>query len=437
MKNVVIIGGGPGGSALGCYLARAGIPATIFEAAEHPRRHVGGSMVPATNRIFAELDFLPVMERAGFVHKFGASWHPPNRHGTVFIEFSDVPHPGIDQDHTYHVDRGVFDQLLFEHAAGMGVEVHQKAPVRQVLMDHDRAVGVRVEIAGEVREVAADVVVDASGRRSVLGRQLGILEKDRQFDQFALHASFTGVRRAEGRRGHDGHIYFLPVERGWVWQVPITAERTSVGVVVDRKVFKTMGEDHEGWFGEMVHRSPDAAQAMRDAVRVSPFVREDDYSYHMTRFAGPGHLLIGDAARFVDPIFSSGVSVAMHSAKFAAEAIRAHFLDGVPEAEAFGRYHQRLKDACEVWYEFICMYYRLLPLFTLFVQDGRYRMQIFELLQGNVYDRGKVAVLDEMRRFIQAVENDKDHLMGPYLGNVQVVDVAHTSAGQGTDRLSR
>lgn len=425
LQNVVIIGGGPGGATLGCYLAQLGIRATLFEAAKHPRPHVGESMVPSTTRIFSEIGFLSTVEESGFVRKYGASWHPPSRHGEVFIEFREFPQEGVDQDHTYHVDRARFDHLLFQHAASLGVEVHENARVKEVLMDGDRACGVRVEIAGEVREVSADIVVDASGRRALLGRQLGLMEKDKQFDQFALHAWFTGVERSEHHRESDIHIYFLPVERGWVWQIPITEEITSIGVVVDRKVFRTMDGDLEGWFDEMVATSPDVASAMANAVRIRDFQREGDYSYRMRQFTGPGYVLIGDAARFVDPIFSSGVSVAMHSAKFAAEAIKAHFLDGAPADEVFPRYEKRIQRGCQIWYEFICSYYRLLPLFTLFIQDERYRLEILQLLQGDVYDREEVAVLDAMREFISSVENNENHLMRRYLGNVEMADVAH------------
>ena len=424
MKNVVIIGGGPGGATLGCYLARAGIRTTLYEAAAHPRPHVGESLVPSTTRIFEEIGFLSTMESAGFVHKYGASWHPPNRRGEVFIEFKEFPQAGIKQDHTYHVDRAKFDHLLFRHAAGLGVEVHENAAVKEVLMDQGKACGVRVDIAGQVREVAADVVVDASGRRAVLGRQLGLLEKDKQFDQFALHAWFTGVERGGCDRDSDIHIYFLPAERGWVWQIPITESGTeavtSIGVVVDRRIFKTMDHDLESWFDSMIQTSPDVARAMANAVRIRDFRREGDYSYSMRRFTGPGYLLIGDAARFVDPIFSSGVSVAMHSAKFAAEAICAHLLEDAPQAQVFERYQERLRAGCNVWYEFICSYYRLLPLFTLFIQDERYRLEILQLLQGDVYDRGEVAVLDEMRKFIAEVENNEEHLMHRYLGQVEM-----------------
>ncbi len=418
----MIIGGGPGGSALGCYLSKAGISNTIFESAIHPRAHVGESLVTSTTRIFKDIGFLATMEREGFVRKYGASWHPIKRNVELTIEFAEFPQEGVDQDYTYHVDRSRFDALLLKHASNLGSKVYQGTEVTEVLMDGDRARGVRVEVAGESIEVAAKVVVDASGRRAVLGRQLKLLDKDPQFDQFATHAWFENVARSTTGRNNDIHIYFLPVERGWVWQIPISETVTSVGVVVEKRDFlKVAGEaDLEAWFMQMVCSTPGGQQAMQGAVRINEFKREGDYSYRMRRFVGPGYMMIGDAARFVDPIFSSGVSVATHSAKFAAEAIRSVLLDGQPETPAFEAFETTLERGCNIWYEFICLYYRLLPLFTLFIQNPLYRMQVLRLLQGEVFDRTEAPVLDAMRDFIRAVESNEEHLMRPYLGNVDI-----------------
>jgi 1H-pyrrole-2-carbonyl-[peptidyl-carrier protein] chlorinase len=424
MQDVVIIGGGPGGAALGSYLSKAGISNTIFESAIHPRAHVGESLVTSTTRIFQDIGFLATMEREGFVRKYGASWHPIKRNAELTIEFAEFPQPGINQDYTYHVDRARFDALLLKHASELGSQVYQGTAVERVLMNGERACGVRVAVAGQTIDVPARLVVDASGRRAVLGRQLGLLEKDPQFDQFATHAWFEDVARSASGRPHDIHIYFLPIERGWAWQIPISNTITSVGVVVERRDFMHNEGDVEAWFNAMLRSTPDGAVAMQDAVRINAFKREGDYSYRMSKFAGPGYLLIGDAARFVDPIFSSGVSVATYSAKFAAEAIHQVLHEAADEATAFERYASTLSAGCSIWYEFICLYYRLLPLFTLFIQNDDYRMQILRLLQGEVFERGEVTVLDAMREFISAVEANDEHLMRPFLGDVdlRVVD---------------
>ena len=164
MKDeVVIIGGGPGGSALGCYLSMAGISNTIIESAVHPREHVGESMVTATTRVFEEIGFLETMEREGFLRKYGASWHPTAARAALHVKFAEFPQPDIHQDYTYHVDRSRFDLLLLKHAEQLGSRVCQGVCVKEVLFDAGHAVGVRASVAGR------SVDIPRSGRCRCLG----------------------------------------------------------------------------------------------------------------------------------------------------------------------------------------------------------------------------------------------------------------------------
>ncbi len=402
--TVAIIGGGPAGSVLGSYLAAAGTPCTIFEAARHPRPHVGESLVPSTTRVLREIEFLPVMEREGFVRKYGASWHPPGREGDLSIEFREIPQPGVRQDYTWHVDRGRFDALLLRHAETAGATVVEEARVKEVLFRGDRATGVRVEREGRIEEVPARFVVDASGRAAVLGRQRGLYRKDPVFNQFGVHAWFEGVDRGSGPAADHIHVYFLPVTRGWAWQIPISETVTSMGVVAERDVFRESGMDPEGWFARHAGSTPDLSRAMASSRRVNEFKVEADYSYSMSRLAGEGFLLVGDASRFVDPIFSSGVSVALEGARAASAAIRAVLAGESTEEEALRDYESRLRSGVDVWYEFIRLYYRLMPQFTFFLKSAKYRHEALQLLQGEVYDRGEVGVLAAMREFVEKVE---------------------------------
>ena len=237
MNDVLIIGGGPAGSALGCYLSKAGISNVIIESGNHPRPHVGELMVTASTRIFDEIGFLEVMEREGFIKKYGATWHAPSNHGKVSIEFREFPQPGIHQDYTYHVDRSKFDLLLLKHAEELGSTVYQGMHVKEVLFEDDRAVGVRVKLADQEINLHAKMVIDATGRSTLVGRQLNLIKKDPLFNQYAVHAWFENVNKGKGELADHIHIYFLPVKRGWVWQIPITDRITSIGVVAGKEVF--------------------------------------------------------------------------------------------------------------------------------------------------------------------------------------------------------
>lgn len=415
--DVIIIGGGPAGSILGSYLAREGVSTLLLEADHHPRPHVGESLVPSTTRVFREIDFLTTMESSGFVRKYGASWHPANgRAGSgLAIDFSEFPQAGVDQDYTWHVDRSRFDALLLGHARKLGAEVAQGVRVREVIFENGYAVGVRVRLGGVETELGARVVVDCSGRKTLLGRQLHWLRKDPHFDQYAVHAWFEGLERGDGEDADHIHIYFLPVRRGWVWQIPITETITSVGVVAEKSEFTRSRHGKEGWFQEHSGTNPALAKALAGARRINDFKTEGDYSYCMDRFVGNGFLLVGDAARFVDPIFSSGVSVAAESARFAAGAIQKALSEGDVSEAAFQPYEERVRRGVGVWYEFITLYYRLLPLFTYFIRSPRHRIEVLRLLQGEVYDRDEVPVLGAMREFIAATEGNESHLLSTSL----------------------
>ena len=420
MSDVIIIGGGPAGSILGCYLSMAGISHTIFESAIHPRPHVGESMVTATTRVFQEIGFLETMEREGFIRKYGASWHPPTNTGEFAIEFGEFPQEGVDQDYTYHVDRRKFDLLLLKHAESLGSKIYQGVHVKKVLFENDRATGVRIRVADREIDLSCKIVVDASGRHTLLGNQLGLKRKDPIFNQYAVHAWFENVDKGEGHTADFIHVYFLPVERGWVWQIPITDKITSVGVVAEKEVFKQSKMNIENYFQSHVTFSPDLARAMRHARRINDFKTEGDYSYKMERLVGDGYLMIGDAARFVDPIFSSGVSVAAHSAKFAAARIQYALKIGDFSEAVLKPYEDKLRRGVDIWYEFIRLYYKLLPLFTLFIQSKQHRLAVLRLLQGEVYDRQEVPVLRAMREFIEEVEKSGNHVFREQLTDIPI-----------------
>ncbi|MFV2001273.1 MAG: NAD(P)/FAD-dependent oxidoreductase [Acidimicrobiia bacterium] len=422
MADVVIIGGGPAGSILGSYLSMAGVSNLILEKAIFPRPHVGESLVSATVRIFDEIGFLPTMESAGFTRKYGAAWRPTKGQGEFSIRFGEFPQEGVDQDYTYHVERGRFDQLLLEHARGLGSKVVQGVDVREVLFDDDgSARGVRVSMGGEPVELSAKMVIDCSGRNTILGSQLGLREKDPIFNQFAVYGWFEDVHRSENPETSDFiHIYFLPVERGWVWQIPISETVTSIGVVTEREVFKQSRQRKEEFFHELAAMSPGLSVAMKDATMVDGLHTEADYSYAMSRLVGDGWMLVGDAARFVDPIFSSGISIAAECAKFASQAIVPALESGDMTREVLQPYEDRIKAGVAIWYEFILLYYKLMHLFTYFIDSEEHRIQILQLLQGEVYDREDAPVLDAMRETIRKVEETPGHVWQPHLTDIPI-----------------
>jgi FADH2 O2-dependent halogenase len=378
-------------------------------------------------RVFGELGLIEKMDQAGFPKKFGASWRDFNGKEAA-LHFSEFRQEGIDRDHTYHVDRSKFDLLLLKHAESLGSEVHQGVQVKRVNFEGDRAVGVRAKFAGQEIDIPAKIVIDASGRQTLLGRQLNLKQNDKIFNQYAVHGWFENVARGEDPKTADYiHIYFLPVKRGWAWQIPITDTITSVGVVAEREVFQQFKTESERYFNTYVQSNKGLERAMANAVRVNEFKTEGDYSYMLDKFCGNGYMMVGDAARFVDPIFSSGVSVAMHSARFGSQTVISALESGDWSEAALKPYENTLRGGVDIWYEFIRLYYKLLPLFTLFIQS-EYRVEILRLLQGEVFNREDVKVLNVMRRYIDAVEKNERHVFRGQLSDVPIDDIL-TEAG--------
>ena len=215
-------------------------------------------------------------------------------------------------------------------------------------------------------------------------------------------------------------IHFLPISNTWIWQIPITDRLTSVGVVTQKKNFATSRESREKFFWECVGSRPELLENLQAADRVRPFKDEGDYSYAMQQITGDRIVLIGDAARFVDPIFSTGVSIALNCSRFASRDVITAFETGDFSRGAFQTYESTLKRGTRNWYNFISVYYRLNVLFTAFVNDPRYRLDVLKLLQGDVYDDDEPEVLAKMREIVSQVEQTEDHVWHKLLGDLTV-----------------
>jgi FADH2 O2-dependent halogenase len=433
--DVGIIGGGPAGASMAAYLAKAGVKCVVFEGALFPRPHVGESLVPSSTRVFKDLDFLPVLEENKFPHKFGAAWTSTRKSSlfdhdweglplgsTADLAFQERDQPGVDQIYTYHVDRGKFDQLLLLHGHQLGAKVYEGVTVQSVDFSDPQLAHINYSIGNKQVSTSVRIVVDASGRKTLLARQLKWRVTDPVFDQYAIHTWFEGFDRkaVAYRENLDNYIFvhFLPITNSWVWQIPITDSVTSIGVVTQKKNFAKSRESREQFFWDCLETRPELFEAAKAARQMRPFTDEGDYSYASQQLAGDRLVLVGDSGRFVDPIFSTGVSIALNCSRFAHRDVIAALESGDYSRQSFNTFETTIRRGTRNWYRFIAVYYRLNVLFTSFILDPRYRLDVLKLLQGDVYDDAEPPVLNKMREIVSGVERNPEHLLHTYLGDL-------------------
>lgn len=433
--DVGIIGGGPAGASMGAYLAKAGVDCVVFERELFPRPHVGESLVPSSTRVFRDLDFLPVLEANPFPRKYGAAWTaeaktyehdfeglPLENHADLMFQERDQP--GVDQLYTYHVDRGLFDNLLLQHAHGFGAHVYEGVTVKGADFSEPDHVKIRYGWGRKEGTTTVKMLVDGSGRRTLIGNQLKWRITDPVFNQYAIHTWFQHFDRSAlaYRPNMDNYIFihFLPISNTWIWQIPINDTITSIGVVTQKQNFAKSKDDREKFFWDCVGTRPELREGLEAADRIRPFKDEGDYSYAMQQITGDRLVLIGDAARFVDPIFSTGVSIALNCSRFAHRDILGALETGDFSRKSFETYETTLKRGTRNWYNFISVYYRLNVLFTAFINNPAYRLDVIKLLQGDVYDDDEPEVLTRMRDIVSTVEQNESHMLHGMLNDLTV-----------------
>lgn len=336
--DTLVIGGGPAGTTTATFLARRGRSVLILERDRHPRFHIGESLLPANMPIIERLGLLDAVRDIG-VLKLGADF--PTMQGAGYNVYRFSRAFGKTPPYAFQVKREEFDELLFRHAAAQGVDAREGVRVRSVEFSPG---GVSAEAESEDGgkiAVRARYLVDASGRDAFLGGALGLKRKHPRHRSAALFAHFTGVER---RPGEDaGNISIYTHQDGWAWMIPLRGGIVSVGIVADPWLFKSRREPPAEFLRRVLDGVPGARERMAGAAIVGNLHATGNYSYVCSRITGPGWIMAGDAGAFVDPVFSTGVYLAMRAGERAAEVV-----DRVLDSQQCERRLQRDYER-EVW----------------------------------------------------------------------------------------
>jgi halogenation protein CepH len=363
--DVIVAGGGPAGATLAALLARQGHRVVILEKEAFPRYQIGESLLPATVHGICRLTgAADELAKAGFVKKRGGTLKWGSNPNPWNFSFSVSPRMTSPTSYAYQVERMKFDQILLDNARRQGVDVREECPVSEVLEADGRVCGVRyTSPLGASHDLSARYVVDASGHRSRIYQQVGgTREYSEFFRSLALFGYFTGGKRLP--EPNSGNILSIAFDNGWFWYIPLSDTLTSVGAVVRREMAHLIQGDPETALLNLIAECPIIADYLSGATRVTTGeygqlrVRKD-YSYHHTKFWRPGMALVGDAACFVDPVFSSGVHLATYGGLLAARSIGSVLAGIVLEDAAFREFEARYRREYGVFYEFLVSFYNL------------------------------------------------------------------------------
>ncbi|WP_024935674.1 tryptophan 7-halogenase [Actinomadura welshii] len=361
--DVVVVGGGPGGSALAALVAMQGHRVLLLEKERFPRYQIGESLLPGTVQgVCVLLGVADELAKAGFMVKRGGTLRWGANPEPWTVSFSLSPKMAAPTSFAYQVERSRFDQILLDNARRVGVDVREQCCVTNVIADEERVRGVSYTDAGGTgREARARFVVDASGNGSRINRHVGGSRKYSEFFRnVALFGYYEGGKRLPAP--NSGNILSAAFDSGWFWYIPLSDTLTSVGAVVRRDMASKIQGDPERALEALIEECPMISDYLSSAKRVTTGqygklrVRKD-YSYHHTAFSRPGMVLVGDAACFIDPVFSSGVHLATYSALLAARSINSVMAGIVDERVAFEEFEARYRREYGVFYEFLMSFY--------------------------------------------------------------------------------
>jgi flavin-dependent dehydrogenase len=382
--DVIVIGGGPAGSTTSTLIAQRGYKVQLFERMVFPRFHIGESLIPETYWVLKRLGMLEKMRASHFVKKYSVQFvSSKGRLSAPFYFWDNKPH---ECSQTWQVERSEFDQMMLANAREHGVDAEEGAHVKEVLFESGRAVGVAVRHAdGKEEELRARVIVDASGQSGILQHRFKLRVWDPVLNKGAIWTYWENAYRDTGKDEGATIVLQTADRKGWFWYIPLHDNRVSIGIVAPFDDLFKGRNDHEKTYEEEVAKSPAIQERVKNARRVTGYFATHDYSYRGTRVSGDGWVLVGDAFGFLDPLYSSGVLLALKSGEMAAEAIVEGLESGDLSEQQLGKWGPAFNQGVDRMRRLVCEFYDGFSFGRFIRQYPDLRGTVTDLLIGDLF----------------------------------------------------